>query len=98
VCIQIKQPKVVTHTKYCLTVFTKSTQDHATSSIASAAGQTLPPLHGVPDVLDEIATGDAPVVSHLKRDGAIVLGLTNTPEFSIRWFTSNPLHGNSLNP
>ena len=28
--------------------------------------------------------------------GAIILGLTNTPEFSMRAFTDNPLHGATL--
>ncbi len=27
-----------------------------------------------------------------------MLGLTNTPEFSFRGFTDNPLHGLTLNP
>ena len=30
--------------------------------------------------------------------GAIILGLTNTPEFSMRGFTANPLHGATINP
>lgn len=53
---------------------------------------------GVVAFKNHIATQDAPVVANLKQDGAIILGLTNTPEFSIRWFTSNELHGTSLNP
>lgn len=53
---------------------------------------------GVPAYQNNIAGEDAPVIANLRQDGAIVLGLTNTPEFSIRWFTSNPLHGVSLNP
>ncbi|NHI01582.1 amidase [Oceanimonas sp. MB9] len=53
---------------------------------------------GVPAYRNNMATDDAPVIANLRQDGAIVIGLTNTPEFSIRWFTSNPLHGVSLNP
>lgn len=53
---------------------------------------------GVAAYRDQIASEDAPVVANLRRDGAVILGQTNTPEFSIRWFTSNPLHGASLNP
>jgi amidase len=34
----------------------------------------------------------------LKKAGAIIIGLTNTPEFSMRGFTENPLHGATLNP
>jgi amidase len=45
-----------------------------------------------------VAPSDAPVVRNLKSAGAIVLGLTNTPEFSFRGFTDNPLHGLTLNP
>jgi amidase len=45
-----------------------------------------------------IAPSDAPVVRNLKKAGAIVIGLTNTPEFSFRGFTDNPLHGLTLNP
>ena len=45
-----------------------------------------------------IAPSDAPVVRNLKKAGAIVVGLTNTPEFSFRGFTENPLHGLTLNP
>src|SRR5260370_16679854 len=45
-----------------------------------------------------IRAGEAPVVGNLKKAGAIVIGLTNTPEFSFRWFTDNPLHGLTLNP
>lgn len=47
---------------------------------------------------DAIATAPAPVVANLLDDGAVVLGLTNTPEISIRWFTGNPLHGATRNP
>ena len=47
---------------------------------------------------DLIATADNPVVSNLKRAGAVILGRTNTPAFSLRWFTSNQLHGATLNP
>lgn len=45
-----------------------------------------------------IAKQDAPVVANLKAAGAIVIGRTNTPEFSFRWFTDNPLRGLTKNP
>jgi amidase len=54
--------------------------------------------NGVVGLKDNIAPGDSPVVSNLRRAGAIVLGMTNTPEFSMRWFTDNPLHGATLSP
>ena len=57
-----------------------------------------PNFNGVPANKDFIAPSDSPVVRNLKKAGAIVLGLTNTPEFSFRGFTDNPLHGLTLNP
>lgn len=53
---------------------------------------------GVPANRDAIAPDDNPVVANLRRAGAVILGQTNTPEFSFRWFTENPLHGRTLNP
>ncbi|MBR1245563.1 amidase [Bradyrhizobium sp. AUGA SZCCT0169] len=57
-----------------------------------------PNPNGVPAQMNIIAPSDAPVVRNLRKAGAIVLGLTNTPEFSFRGFTDNPLHGLTLNP
>lgn len=57
-----------------------------------------PNFNGVPANKGLIAPSDAPVVRNLKKAGAIVIGLTNTPEFSFRGFTDNPLHGLTLNP
>jgi len=57
-----------------------------------------PNPNGVAAQMGIIAPSDAPVVRNLKRAGAIVIGLTNTPEFSFRGFTDNPLHGLTLNP
>ncbi len=57
-----------------------------------------PNPNGVPSQMNIIAPSDAPVVRNLKKAGAIVIGLTNTPEFSFRGFTDNPLHGLTLNP
>lgn len=47
---------------------------------------------------DLIAVSDSPVVSNLRRAGAVLLGRTNTPAFSLRWFTTNQLHGVTTNP
>ncbi|MBO1016889.1 amidase family protein [Achromobacter sp. SD115] len=47
---------------------------------------------------DVIAAGNSPVVDNLRRAGAVILGRTNTPAFSLRWFTGNALHGDTLNP
>src|SRR5579871_2628898 len=57
-----------------------------------------PNPNGVPAQMNIIAPSDSPVVRNLKNAGAVVLGLTNTPEFSFRGFTDNPLHGLTLNP
>lgn len=54
--------------------------------------------NGVVGYKDVIAPGDAPVVSNLKKAGAIVIGRTNTPEFSFRGTTVNTLHGRTFNP
>lgn len=45
-----------------------------------------------------IAQTDSPVVSNIKKSGAVILGRTNTPAFSLRWFTTNQLHGDTKNP
>ena len=45
-----------------------------------------------------MAQEDNPVVSNLRKAGAIIVGRTNTPAFSLRWFTRNSLHGQTLNP
>ena len=54
--------------------------------------------NGVTALKDNIAPGDSPVTANLRKAGAIVIGLTNTPEFSLRGFTDNPLHGLTRNP
>ncbi len=45
-----------------------------------------------------VARGNSPVVDNLRRAGAVILGRTNTPAFSLRWFTSNLVHGATKNP
>ena len=45
-----------------------------------------------------IATANSPVAESLLRAGAVLLGRTNTPAFSYRWFTGNLLHGTTVNP
>ncbi|MBM7070375.1 amidase [Actibacterium sp. 188UL27-1] len=54
--------------------------------------------NGVVAFKDVIAPEDAPVVRHLKAAGAVVIGRTNTPEFSFRADTDNPLYGRTHNP
>lgn len=47
---------------------------------------------------DLIAQADNPVVKNLRDAGAVIIGRTNTPAFSLRWFTRNSLHGHTRNP
>jgi amidase len=54
--------------------------------------------NGVLTFKDNMAPGDSPVVANLKKAGAIIIGMTNTPEFSMRGFTDNKLHGLTRNP
>ena len=54
--------------------------------------------NGVVAFQDDTATTDSPHVANLRRSGAILLGRSNTPAFSYRWFTDNDLHGRTLNP
>jgi amidase len=54
--------------------------------------------NGVVAFRDAIATEDAPVVANLRRAGAVIIGRTNTPAFSMRIFADNALHGRTLNP
>ena len=45
-----------------------------------------------------VPTHEAPVVARLKNAGAIVLGVTNTPELLMAWETDNLLHGRTNSP
>jgi amidase len=54
--------------------------------------------NGVVAFRDIVAAADSPVVTNWRKAGAIVVGRTNTPAFSWRWFTSNDLHGATYNP
>jgi amidase len=47
---------------------------------------------------EQIAKTNNPVVENLIKAGAVILGRTNAPAFSLRWFTTNLLHGDTLNP
>ena len=47
---------------------------------------------------DVIAKVDNPVVANLRKAGAVMLGRTNCPAFSYRWFTTNLIHGDTKNP
>jgi amidase len=47
---------------------------------------------------DVVARSNSPVVDNLRKAGAVVLGRTNCPAFSYRWFTTNLIHGDTKNP
>ena len=47
---------------------------------------------------DHFSDQDNPVVANLRKAGSIIIGRTNTPAFSMRWFTRNSVHGHTLNP
>jgi amidase len=57
-----------------------------------------PTDNGVVAFKDLIAPDDAPVVANLRAAGAIIIGRTNVPAFSMRAFSENDLHGRTLNP
>ena len=54
--------------------------------------------NGVTGFKDVIAPADSPVARNLKQAGAVVIGRTNTPEFSFRATTANELHGRTFSP
>jgi Asp-tRNA(Asn)/Glu-tRNA(Gln) amidotransferase A subunit family amidase len=45
-----------------------------------------------------IADQDAPLVARLRAAGAVILGVTNTPELLMAWETDNLLYGRTNNP
>ncbi len=45
-----------------------------------------------------IASQDSPVVKNIKEAGAIIIGLTNMPDFGTRFQTDNDLYGLTRNP
>lgn len=47
---------------------------------------------------DAIADSNSPVIDNLRKSGAVILGRTNCPAFSYRWFTTNLVHGDTKNP
>lgn len=47
---------------------------------------------------DFIPTQDATILSRLRRNGAILIGKTNTPEFTLMYETNNLVYGQTNNP
>src|SRR5437016_675804 len=54
--------------------------------------------NGVPAFKDLVAKSDSPPVANWRRAGAVIVGRTNTPAFSLRWHTDNELRGRTYNP
>lgn len=54
--------------------------------------------NGVGAFTDQVVEHDAPHIENLRNAGAVFVGRSNTPAFSIRWFTDNDLHGRTVNP
>src|SRR5882724_6250500 len=45
-----------------------------------------------------VAAADAPLVARLRAAGAVILGMTNSPELLMAWETDNLLYGRTNNP
>jgi amidase len=57
-----------------------------------------PTDNGAVALKDLVAPDDSPVVANLRKAGAVFIGRTNAPAFSMRIFSDNGLHGRTLNP
>ncbi len=57
-----------------------------------------PTDNGVEEFRNLMASEDAPLVTNFRKAGAVIVGRTNTPAFSMRLFTENALHGDTINP
>ena len=53
---------------------------------------------GVPAFKNNMAKTDGAPIANLRKAGAVFIGRTNVPAFSLRWFSSNDLYGKTLNP
>jgi amidase len=53
---------------------------------------------GVAKLQHNTATTDSPLVKSMRDAGAIIVGRSNAPAFSLRWFSDNSFHGRTLNP
>ena len=58
----------------------------------------MPTTDGVAALKDNIAKTDSPLVKSMRDAGAVIVGRSNAPAFSLRWFSDNEFHGRTLNP
>lgn len=58
----------------------------------------LPTVNGVRAYLETIAKEDSPPVANWRKAGAVIIGRTNTPGFSLRWHTDNEVRGRTYSP
>ncbi|WP_323840244.1 amidase [Photorhabdus africana] len=64
----------------------------------TCAVQGYQPDKGCIGLVGQESKMDATVVARLRQEGALLLGLTNTPELSIGYETDNLLYGQTKNP
>src|SRR5690606_6900082 len=68
---------------------------HAVKDLAHVRG--IPTSFGSPFLKDHMPPQDSLFVERIKRDGAIIIGKTNVPEFGLGSHSCNPVHGVTRN-
>ncbi|MGN1056177.1 MAG: amidase [Comamonas sp.] len=58
----------------------------------------MPTVWGSPGLRDHPPQGEESVVQRLRAQGALIVGKTNVPEFTLEGYTDNPVFGVSRNP
>jgi amidase len=53
---------------------------------------------GVPDFAERRPAADAPIVTRVRRAGAVIMGKTNVPPWTSDWQATNPVFGRTVNP
>jgi amidase len=68
---------------------------HAVKDLANVRG--IPTSYGAPFLKDNMPPQDSLFVERIKRDGAIIIGKTNVPEFGLGSHSYNSVHGVTRN-
>ena len=68
----------------------------AIKDLANVAGE--PCTMGSPLFADNVSVEDDLMVARLRKEGVLIIGKTNTPEFGLGSHTFNPVHGITRNP